>query len=141
MYLYNPTFSDPDSILRNAFHHCSSLAIAGRHMHMTLAIPAKGNLDGLISKYIGEEATRILLRDNKINLGKVTLHLATNRIPVRFRGPVLAAFTTIDHIKTLSKMRNVSDLMYIPWQEDELPAFRKLFPEAQPIPESLMHAQ
>ena len=136
MYFYNPDFGDAPTSLRNAFHHCSALAVAGGYKHITLAVPAKGNLEGMISDYIGEEATRALLRDHRLDLGLMTLHLATKRIPVAYRGPVLAAFATIDQIKDLANSHNVTDLLYIPWQENELPAFRQLFPHAQPIPQS-----
>lgn len=135
MHFYNPTAGDPNA-LRNAFHHCGQLAATGQHAHITLAVPAKGNLDGLISAFLGDQATRILQRDNKLDLNGITLHLATGRIPVRHRGPVLAAFATMKHVKTLSQSHYMTDLVYVPWQEDELPAFRKLFPEAQPIPEA-----
>lgn len=75
------------------------------------------------------------MRDSQINLGPITLHLATKRIPVSHRGPVLAAFATIDQIKALAKSDKVTNLLYIPWQENEVPAFRKLFPGSEPIPQ------
>ncbi len=136
MYFYNPTFGDANAALRNAFHLCAQLAGSGQHAHITLAVPGKGNLDGMVSEFIGEQATRALQRDNKLDLGDLTLHLATQRIPVQHRGPVLAAFAAMKHVQTLAKSHYVTDIVYIPWQEDELPAFRKLFPDAKPTPEA-----
>lgn len=141
MYFYNPTFGNADTALRNAFHLCGQLAVSGRHVHITLAVPGKTNLDGMISDFIGEKATHLLKRDNKLDLHSLTLHLATQRILVCHRGPVLAAFAAIKYIKALAKSHHASDLVYVPWREDELPAFRKLFPDAQPVPEAPMQAQ
>jgi len=139
-HFYNPIFGNADAALRNAFLHCGQLAIAGQHAHITLAVSAKGNLDGMISSFIGDEAVRVLQRDKRLVMRDLTLHLATERIPIQHRGPVLAAFATLAHVKTLAKSPHTTHLVYIPWQEDELPAFRKLFPDAQPVPESATQA-
>lgn len=136
MYFYNLVFGDARASLRNAFWHCGQIAVLGQHAHITLAVPALGNLDGLISSFIGEPATRTLQRDKKLALGDLTLHLSTQRLPVRYRGPALAAFTPIAQVEGLARSPYVTDLAYIPWQEDELPAYLKLFPQAQPIPEA-----
>jgi len=136
MYFYNPIFGDANAALRNAFHLCGKLAVEGRYADITLAVPGKTNLDGMISEFIGEQATRSLQRDNKLDLHGLTLNLATQRIAVRHRGPVLAAFVSIKYIRVLAKSHYVTDLVYIPWQEDELPAFRKLFSDARPTPEA-----
>lgn len=136
MHYYAPTLGSVE-VLASAFFHAGKLALEGQHAHITLAVPTKGNLDGLISSCIGDQLTRALQRDNRVDLGGVTLHLATERIPVGHRGPVLALFAKIPHVKTLAKSPNATHLLYVPWAPDELPAFQKLFPTALPIPDPL----
>ena len=101
---------------------------------MALAVPQKTNLDGLISDLLSEKVVSVLERDNQLVLGTITLHLVTKRIPLRHAGPVLAAWTDIAQVKVLAGSFHTSGLIYLPWQEDELPAFRKLYPDAQPLP-------
>jgi hypothetical protein len=127
------TGPDPDA-LKAGFWQCGQLAVAGQHAHVTLAVPQKSNLDGVISALLGDEPVRLLQRDKQINLGAgLTMHLVTKRIALRHRGPVLAAYATLDQIKDLARSHYATDLIYLPWQEDELPAFQKLFPDAQPL--------
>ncbi len=122
-----------ENALRLAFKKCGELAEKGGYSQVALAIPTKGNLDGLISKVIGEDATSLLQRNNKLDLKGLTVHLITERItPRNFRGPVLAAYTTLGHLKELMKSRCATDIVFVPWAEEELTTYL-LFCKSQEI--------
>ncbi len=123
---------DPEA-LKLAFQKCGELATAGQHPNITIAVPAKGNLRGVIDAVIGNKAVAILLRDNALSLGSITIHLATKLIPLRHRGPVLAAWTKIDHVTTIDQSGYATDIVYMPWLDEELASFKTLFPQALPL--------
>lgn len=124
---------DPDA-LKLAFRKCGELATTGQHSSITIAVPAKGNLQGIMDDVLGEKAVAVLLRDNVLPLdATLTLHLATKQIPVRNRGPVLAAWTKIDHVTVIDQSGYATDIIYLPWLDDELAAFKTLFPSALPL--------
>ena len=124
---------DPDA-LKRAFRKCGELAVAGQHSSITIAVPAKGNLQGIMDEVLGEKAVAILLRDNALPLDDtLTLHLATKQIPARHRGPVLAAWTKIDHVAAIDQSGYATDIVYLPWLDDELAAFQTLFSSALPL--------
>jgi hypothetical protein len=123
---------DPEA-LKRAFLKCGELATAGGHKAINLAVPAKGNVQGLIEDFLGEEATRLLLRDSRLPLSVVTIRLVTKRLPLSYQGPVLAAWTDIDQLKGLARSHLATDMVYVPWIEDELTEFKNLYPNAEAI--------
>ncbi|MHB1056682.1 MAG: hypothetical protein ACYC0F_02220 [Rhodanobacter sp.] len=123
---------DPEA-LRRAFQICGGLATVGKCDVINIAVPAKGNLQGLIEDLIGEKAARILARDNALSLGSLTLHLVTRRVPLSYQGPVLAAWTDMKQVKEIAQSYRATDLIYLPWQDDEAVEFRALFPYTQEI--------
>jgi hypothetical protein len=123
---------DPEA-LKRAFLKCGELATSGGHKVINLAVPAKGSVQGLIEDFLGEEATRLLLRDNRLSLGVVTSHLVTKRLPPSYLGSVLAAWTDIDQLKGLARSHLVTDVVYVPWVENELTEFKRLYPNAEAI--------
>lgn len=123
---------DPDA-LKLAFKKCGALATAGQHAHITIAVPAKGNLRGIIDTVLGDAAVTALLRDNTLPLGPITLHIATKQIPVRHLGPVLAAWTKLDHVTAIDQSGYATDIVYLPWLDEELAGFMTMFPQALPL--------
>ncbi len=120
---------DPDA-LKLAFQKCGELATAGQHTNITIAVPAKGNLRGIIDTVLGDAAVDELLRNNTLPLGPITLHVATKQIPVRHLGPVLAAWTKLDHVTVIDQSGYATDIVYLPWLDDELAGFKTQFPQA-----------
>src|SRR5690606_37786205 len=119
-YYHAPQAGPDPEALKRAFLKCGELAAAGGHNAINLAVPTKGNLQGsLIEDLLGEEATRLLMRDNQLSLGVVTIHLTTKRLTMSYRGPVLAAWIALDQLKDLFRSRRTIDLVYLPWAEDE----------------------
>jgi hypothetical protein len=127
--MYHTNSSGPDMIaLKAAFKKCGELSQKGKHLQVGLAVPTKGNLYGIISDVIGEDATTILQRKNKLDLKGITIHLITDRIkPKSFRGPVLAAYTTIDLIKKMVRAGYATDIVFVPWLEEELAVYLSLY--------------
>lgn len=132
-YYHAPQAGGDPEALKRAFLKCGELATAGGHKAINLAVPTKGNVQGIIEDLLGEEATRLLLRDNRLPLGVVTIHLVTKRLALNYQGPVLAAWTDIDQVKGLARSHLVTDVVYVPWVEDELTEFKKLHPNAKAI--------
>lgn len=132
-YYHVPKAGPDPGALKRAFLKCGGLATAGGHKAINLAVPAKGNVQGLIEDLLGEEATRLLLRNNCLPLGVVTIQLVTKRLPLSCQGPVLAAWTDIDQLKDVARSPWVTDVVYVPWIEDELTEFKKLYPNAEAI--------
>lgn len=126
------TGPDPDA-LKLAFQKCGALATANQCTAITIAVPTKGNLQGIMDEVLGEKAVAILLRDNALRLGPITLYVATERVPPAHRGPVLAAWTNIKHITTIVQSHLTTDIVYLPWLDEELVEFRKRFPQALPL--------
>lgn len=127
--VYHTNSSGPDIIaLKAAFKKCGELVQKGKHSKVGLAVQTKGNLYGIISEVIGEDATAILQRKNKLNLKEITVHLITERIkPKSFQGPVLAAYTKIDLIKKIARAGYATDIVFVPWLDEELAVFLSLY--------------
>ena len=132
---YFLSYSDvPDPhVFTRAFVKCGELAITGNHGDMSIAVPAKGSLQGTIEDVIGDGVYRALMRDNCAVFSDVRLHLVTKQIPVRHRGPVIAAWIKIPRLLALSQSRLATDIIYLPQLDDELLAFRSRFPDAVAI--------
>jgi hypothetical protein len=133
VYFY-ATKPGPDAeALKLGFRKCGELAVAGKHQNTALAVPTKGNLQGLISDLIGDEAAGVLARDKALDLGGLTIRLVTKRVPLRHCGPVLGAWTTIDHVKELARSEYATAIVFLPWLDEELSEFRASFPDARPL--------
>jgi hypothetical protein len=130
MFYHTRSIGPDMEALKAGFKKCGELAQRHGYTQLGLATPTKGNLDGVISDLIGEEAVKILQRDNILDLKGITIHLITKRVSPshKFSGPVLAVYTPIDQIKSLAKSHFCKGLIYVPWTQDEGPKFQKLFP-------------
>lgn len=121
--------------LKSGFRKCIELAAASGHNDMTLAVATKGNLDGVISDVLGEHFTAAMERDNQVDVrGLLVVHLATERIALRNTGPVLAAWTNIEHAKSLAMSFHATALVYLPWLDEELEGFKQAYPDAVLLP-------
>jgi hypothetical protein len=100
---------------------------------VTGRLPTKGNLQGLIGDLLGDKVVTALARDNALDLGGLTMRLVTRRVPLQHRGPVLGAWTTIDHFKEIARSRFATAIVFLPWLDEELDEFRGSFPEAMPL--------
>lgn len=126
-YFYAPKAGPDPEALKRAFLKCGELALAGQHTVINIAVPAKGNLQGVMEKVLTEDGVRLLGRDNQLVLGEVTLHLVTKKLPLAYPGPVLAAWTSMDHVKSLAQAYQATDMVYLPWLDEELDEFKNLF--------------
>lgn len=128
MYCHTRSVGPDHEALKAAFKKCGEIAQNNGYKHVGLATPTKGNLDGVISDLIGEEAVNILQRDNILDLKGLTIHLITKRVkPKGFLGPVLAVYTPIDQVKEIASSSYCKALVYVPWTDDEAPKFEKHF--------------
>jgi len=128
MYYHTRSVGPDVDALKAAFKKCGEIAKNNGFKEVGLAVPTTGNLDGVINDVIGEEATRLLLKDKKLVLKGLTIHLITKRIkPRRFSGPILAVYTPIEQTKEIAKSAYCKGLVYVPWTDDEAPKFEKTF--------------
>jgi len=133
VYFYAPRSGPDPEALKLGFRKCGELAVAGKHQNTALAVPTKGNLQGLIGDLLGDKAASVLARDNALDLGGLTIRLVTKRVPLRHRGPVLGAWTTIDHVKELARSHYATAIVFLPWLDEELDEFKASFPNALPL--------
>ena len=86
-----------------------------------LAVPTKQNLDGAISSVIGETNTKILKKNEQLTDKNIHLSLFTLRKPVSlWNGPVLAIYPNKKLIDKIDNIKNVTDVLIIPWYLDEV---------------------
>jgi hypothetical protein len=130
---FHTTKGDADA-LRLAFSKCGQLANAGNHAHVTIAVSTKTQLQGILDEVLTEDAAKALARNNLFKISPtLTVHLATERIPVRFAGPVLAAWVNMDHMATIEQSGYATDIVYVPWASEELAGFKTLFTDAEQV--------
>jgi hypothetical protein len=122
----------PDkSVLLAAVRLSAQRAVEQQFRHFTMAVPALGNLQGLIEDVFGEPFTRVIGRDYQVDLNGFRVHLATKRRPPAVRGPVVAFFTPPEQTRALLTDRHTTDLVFVPWTDDDVTEFQKRAPHAQ----------
>lgn len=110
-----------------AFARCLDWLQENGHAKMAIAVPTKGNLDGLISGVLGDQLVTQLQKKKVADLRGLQLYLITDRItPHGFSGPVLAAYTSPERAKYLSTWPSCKALVYVPWAEEEAADFEAL---------------
>lgn len=108
--------------LRLAIEHAASAGLAA----ITIAVPALGNTQGIFEDTLGEETTKVLRRDYRFERNGFTVHLATKRNPPSSLGPVVAAWTTSEQTHQLLTNPRVTELLYVPWSEDDVESFLRI---------------
>lgn len=99
--------------------------------HLTMAIPALGNLQGLIENVFGDAFTRVISRDYQVDLNGFLVHLSTKRRSPLVAGPVVAFFTPPEQTRKLLADRRTTDLVYVPWTDEDVDQFQKTAPHAR----------
>lgn len=132
---YHTTSIGPDEdALRAAFTRCGELMMSRGCAAMGLAVHTKNNLDGAIRSVFGDEAVRVLDRDNKLDLKGVVLHLITEKIQLRrLEGPVLAAFIDPTKMGKIISSSGVTDVVFVPWAAEEHSSYVRTYPDSQEI--------
>lgn len=132
--LHTASIGADENALRRAFQHCGTLLQARGSTVMGLAVHSKNSLDGVVRDVFGADVIRVLDRDNKLDLKGVTLHLLTEKIQVRkLEGPVLAAFVNPDKLDKIVACAGVTDVVFVPWAEEELGAYLIKHPSSTEI--------
>ncbi len=127
-----------EEALRTAFRHCGALLQTRGGTTMGLAVHTKNNLDGVISSVFGEDVTRVLDRDNKLDLKGITIQLLTEKIQLRkLNGPVLAAYVDPAKLDKIIACSGVTDIVFVPWAAEEHAAYVAAHPSSQEIFRSL----
>jgi hypothetical protein len=122
----------PDAeVLKQAMRLGAERAAAVGCGLMTMAVPALGNLQGMIENLFGDAFTRVLRRDYQVDLRGLVVHLATERRPPGYRGPIVALFTTPKQTRALLFDRHATDVIFVPWTEDDVAQFLNVVPDAQ----------
>ena len=127
LYFTNSFGPDPDA-MRSAFKQCGKLLEPTTVKESAIVVPQKSNLDGIIQEILGESATKILIKDNILDLDGVIIRLFTKRnTPRAFNGPILAAYVDSKQLADLIKSCPRADVIYVPWTEDERDLFIKKY--------------
>lgn len=113
--------------IARAFKKFGEVMKSAGHIEAAIVVPQLSNLDGIISDYLGDDAIRCLQKHKVIRLNPESIHLFTKRHPPKFfKGPILAAFTTMEQVKSIIKTCPEAAIIYVPWAMDEMHAFKKL---------------
>ena len=93
-----------------------------------LAVYCKDNLIGILSDFFGHLEMNKLKTDNHFEFQGVTIHLITEKIPSSLvKGPILACHTNLEFIHVLSKDDRATDIVYVPWMDEELSAYKTMY--------------
>ncbi|WP_198674909.1 hypothetical protein [Rhodoferax ferrireducens] len=123
-----------EAALRAAFLQCSALMQQRHGATMGLAVHNKSNLDGVVRTVFGDSVVKVLDRDNKLDLKGITIHLLTEKIQLRkLEGPVVAAFVNPHKLDKIVSSAGVTDIVFVPWAEEELPIYLAAHPSSQEI--------
>lgn len=87
-----------------------------------LATPVKQNLEGVVESVIGDSQVKELKKKNPVTAGEVEIRHMTKRIdvPTWDEGPVLAIYPNKGLLDKIDDMRNVTDVLVVPWNRDEV---------------------
>ena len=123
-----------EEALRIAFQKCGALLQERGCTAMGLAVHTKNNLDGVVKTVFGDDVIRVLDRDNRLDLKGITLHLLTEKIQLRkLEGPVVAAFVNPDKLDKIVSCFGVTDVVFVTWAAEELPAYLTAHPSSEEI--------
>jgi hypothetical protein len=123
-----------EAALRAAFLQCSALMQQRHGATIGLAVHNKGNLDGVVRTVFGDSVVKALDRDNKLERKGITIHLLTEKIQLRkLEGPVVAAFVDPHKLDKIVSSAGVTDIVFVPWAEEELPIYLAAHPTSQEI--------
>lgn len=133
MYFHSPICGPSVDAFRAVFVAAAAHAVQNKISHVVLAVHAKGNLDGVISDAIGEDAVKKLQKGPIPLAAGVMLGLSTERIAVPFLGDAvfIAAHTSTDYLKTIESNRKCKALFFAPWRDEELEDFLKRHPSTE----------
>ena len=114
-----------DAVLK-AFRKCGEILKSSSCLDIGLVVPQLGNLEGLISDCLGDEAIKELRKNKAIKLTPETIRLFTRRRPPKFfKGPLLLAFVPTDQVESVIKACPGADIVFIPWAVSERDEFVK----------------
>lgn len=87
-----------------------------------LAVPVLDNLSGIIAEVLGDSAVKALKNGNSLNLNSiVSVSLLTERKDVpKHQGTVLAVYPNKKLLDKIDNMREVTDVLVIPWSLQEV---------------------
>ena len=87
-----------------------------------LAVPARGNLRGVISDVLGVENAKILSDGGTLRMnGVVDLALLTKlKMVSQWDGPVLAVYPARDMLNSIDAISGVTDMLLVPWNIKEV---------------------
>jgi hypothetical protein len=110
-----------------------SLAKDSRFRQAAVAAHTKNQIShsNIWEEAIGELATKNLAK-GLIKIEGCTLYLLTERIdPSAFiQGPILAAAINTEFLNRVLKNRKATDVVFVPWLEEELEDFKRSNPDA-----------
>jgi len=88
-----------------------------------IAVPVKNNIlpPSVISEVIGIQAAKSLVKKKAVKLENVDVKLLTERESIySWNGPILAIYPTKKLLDKIDGLRDVTDVLVIPWSMDEV---------------------
>lgn len=98
-----------------------------------LALPTKGNLDGIVSEAIGERAAKALRQGRTVSLpggGQLSLVTERKQPPLYTNGPILAAYPTKKLLNDMDERRPPA-MLVLPWLPKDVAAWRSAWNPVQ----------
>lgn len=124
MIYYTPSTGPDIDALRDSFKKIGEIVQAKKLTETAILVPQKSNLGGIIQDLLGESTVKCLLKSHQVDLDGLLMRLFTGRrMPRFFNGPIIAAYIDIKSFSELIKACPTSDIVFVPWTEDERDEF------------------
>lgn len=118
-------------VVLNAMQIGVECAVAQGLQHLTMALPGEAQLYGILDKVFGATSSERAERDHRVSINGFVVHVATQRRPLQYRGPVVALWTRPDHTRALLTDARTTEFVFVPWGEEDVEAFQRIAPAAE----------
>lgn len=126
MFFHSSSCGPDENAFKKILIYATKYAKNNNINQLVIAVHAKNNLDGVITKVLGKNTVKNIM-DNSLEFDGVNIGLMTERIDIPVNGDVviLAVHTSTKFLKKLELNRQQKALFYLPWLQEELEAFIK----------------
>ena len=130
---YSNTHGPNRKEVEKAITLATTLAQQNAFSEAAIAVPLKQGLIGNVVTYvIGSERAKSLMTSGYTNFKGCVFYLLTCHIDGPFfeSGPVIAAFTPLPFLERLMEDPRATDIIYLPWMQEERIDFQRTNPQA-----------
>lgn len=129
MNYHTNTHGPSEAGFKVGFLKAISLAESNGTNQVLLLTHSLQNLNGVISSVLGKDDVKAFEKNRIAQSGSVTIYLETERINSIFsKGAIFAPFVSHTLLAKATGDYRATDVVYIPWAEEELQSYVKTNP-------------